>query len=739
MDSLYKNRILTMLNDVVEKCVSEQKFTVLSPRGIELIKLLATGNLSVLPLISLSNEYEYITEDDITTYQTVDSENKIHSNEYNYSETMPARLYPCFTLIATDVSHIIEMEEIIMNNFSSVQQLTIEHPNKQGEKILFDISINGSTDIDRQSKEINIPNLGRCTLYQSIIRLKCENCAMFLPKFHTTQIQLDKDTQLQLIKRGMALETLQKRSQEAQKCNIEQILLARSEIIKLLGLNTFEDYGFTELHQKMIDLKSDVVTANNACIKNAANKKEQMLQEQVRIEAINKEYGKKGDEILNIYTDTIVEDIRRRVADKLNIPVYGGSTYMEWFRLYNVKELKLPNILVTAKPSFTFGRRNYTVIDANGNERIRPCIKDILPLEYQFVVGILAQTEKETEEFKNALIDAYSDTIKIDISVPELNGETIMLKMQYNSANPIALQTLNDSLFGNIYKALLCFNNSSLVYCTKKYTKEDIEDNQRLQLRLLQQALYMLECSEKIKYSYHILDRDYKALITKKNSIFGFLRNEEYKKLKMQFDTGASIDRELFNSVLKDITQFFPSLYDRMLAGWKYEQISEYIQGYFHFFEERHKSICDLLNIPMKFMFLSHPAPRSKDTLRACIDLMDLPDYSLKQALLDFRNYEAERQAQQDAEDAARREARQANGEPSLLGGVLKTAAGVAIGNKISNRRSSVKQDSGRAYYMCPIGCKFKYSEHGVPRCRLSTAWSNSPEPEKCGHGHRYR
>lgn len=79
------------------------------------------------------------------------------------------------------------------------------------------------------------------------------------------------------------------------------------------------------------------------------------------------------------------------------------------------------------------------------------------------------------------------------------------------------------------------------------------------------------------------------------------------------------------------------------------------------------------------------------------------------------------------------------NGDGGFLSSVLSTAAGVAIGNKISNRRSSVKQDSGRAYYMCPIGCKFKYSEHGVPRCRLSTAWSNSPEPEKCGHGHRYR
>ncbi len=748
MDSLYNNSIFKHLTSIVEKSNSTQKFNTILPKGNEVVQHLFSGNLSILPLISLSNEYNYIVGDILSTYQTIDDSNEYHSYEYNYSEAIPANLRPSFTLIATDISHIIEMEKLILDNFSSEQRLTFEHPNKPGEKILFNIAIDNSSEVERTNQNLNLPNYGNCTLYQSIIRLRCHNCAMFLPEFHSVQIQLDKNVQLQLVSRGRALEELSKTAETAQGKITEQIQSAKTEISKLLGLNTMVDYGFTELYQKMNALQSDLSTANEACIKDVEDKKAQMVQEQARIDAVNKEYSKKGDEVLNRYTDAIVEDIRSRVAEKLNIPVYGGSTYMEWFRLYGVKELELPNILVTAKPTFTMQRRTYSVIDQNGNEITRPCVKDKLPLEYQFVVGILAKTEDETNVLKKALVDVYSDAIQLDILVPELNAETIQLKMQYDSAKPIALQTLNDGLFGNIYKALLCFSNSSTAYFVKEYSKEELKDNQRLQLRLVQQALYMLDCSESLKYSaIHKLDTDYKALITKKSSIFGFLRNENYKKLKMQFDTGAAIDKELFNSVLKDITAYFPSLYDRMLAGWTYEQLKEYMQGYVHYFEERHKTLCSILGIPTTFLGLSYPTPRSRDSLRACIELMELPHYSLNQALVDFRNYEAERQAQQDAEDEARREARRESGGSSILGGVLKTAAGVAIGNSVSNKLStkSNKQSSSKAsysskaYYDCKTGCKFKYYEHGMARCRISNEWSNRPAPEKCGYGSRYK
>ena len=115
------------------------------------------------------------------------------------------------------------------------------------------------------------------------------------------------------------------------------------------------------------------------------------------------------------------------------------------------------------------------------------------------------------------------------------------------------------------------------------------------------------------------------------------------------------------------------------------------------------------------------------------------------QKLLEDQLYEEQRR-QEELE-------RQQNGyydQPQgggFISGVLKTAAGVAIGNSVSNKlgTKSNKQSSGKtsysseARYCCRTGCKFQYSECGMPRCRISNEWSNRPAPEKCGYGLRYR
>lgn len=83
--------------------------------------------------------------------------------------------------------------------------------------------------------------------------------------------------------------------------------------------------------------------------------------------------------------------------------------------------------------------------------------------------------------------------------------------------------------------------------------------------------------------------------------------------------------------------------------------------------------------------------------------------------------------------------------EPAPSGGgflshTISTAAGVVIGNKISDRsRKKQKPKVETARYMCSPGCKFRYKEHGCYCCKLSNNWLNSPEPDKCGHGYRYR
>lgn len=121
-------------------------------------------------------------------------------------------------------------------------------------------------------------------------------------------------------------------------------------------------------------------------------------------------------------------------------------------------------------------------------------------------------------------------------------------------------------------------------------------------------------------------------------------------------------------------------------------------------------------------------------------DLDENPTRAIEQYNLNLREQQ-EREEQRKLEELERQQSGYYDNSSSggFLSSVLSTAAGVAIGNNISNRRNNSKQNSGKAYYTCPISCKYEYRRGGVPYCRLSTKYLNSPEPEKCGHGRRIK
>lgn len=127
---------------------------------------------------------------------------------------------------------------------------------------------------------------------------------------------------------------------------------------------------------------------------------------------------------------------------------------------------------------------------------------------------------------------------------------------------------------------------------------------------------------------------------------------------------------------------------------------------------------------------------REPETLEKIIDIMSDLETDMNAVVLRYnRKLQLEDIAQQERIERKAIE-REAKGD-SFAGRTLSTAAGVVIGNKLSN--SSKSQTEQKHYYMCPIGCSFKYKEHGVPRCRLQPNIIGSPDASKCGHGYMYK
>lgn len=124
---------------------------------------------------------------------------------------------------------------------------------------------------------------------------------------------------------------------------------------------------------------------------------------------------------------------------------------------------------------------------------------------------------------------------------------------------------------------------------------------------------------------------------------------------------------------------------------------------------------------------------REPETLEKTIDLMSDFDTDMNEVVGRYnRKLQIEEMERQERLERKAME-REANGS-SFTGRTLSTAAGVVIGNKLSN---SSKKQTEQHHYMCPLGCQFQYKVSGVPKCRLQTN-NLTPDPSKCGHGRMY-
>lgn len=145
------------------------------------------------PVIGACCGYEYIVEEECTTYKAMDLNGKEHIYEFDYVQSMPIYLYPSFTILATDVSQMIEMENFLLNEYSNTHTLTFEHPNKPGESISFDLELYDPA-IERSTATFN-----GVTCYQSILKVISYFCPSFWPSFHPAEIAFEQTKQLEIV------------------------------------------------------------------------------------------------------------------------------------------------------------------------------------------------------------------------------------------------------------------------------------------------------------------------------------------------------------------------------------------------------------------------------------------------------------------------------------------------------------------------------------------------------------
>lgn len=234
-------------------------------------------------------------------------------------------------------------------------------------------------------------------------------------------------------------------------------------------------------------------------------------------------------------------------------------------------------------------------------------------------------------------------------------------------------------------------------------------------LMILNQVIRLNTLREKLQYiwmGYCLLDRIRKVIFKQSSIVCDKDNNKIYNELWTEYQSAYKSEDEQIDDYYKGLII-------------KYNYVSNVLNDFF----KEENPIADV-------GYNRHP-----ETLAKIIDIMTDSDTDMNKVVNRY-NRKVELEKQQEAEYYERRRMERemsGNSGDGFFSRTLSTAAGVAIGNKISNRKNTKKETSFNSYYTCPIGCKFGYCRSGVHYCRLSTAWGNSPEPEKCGYGNRIR
>lgn len=779
MTSLYENNILVDLKDFMNNHQDKNNVYV---ENYTSVKNRMEKGLMQFPIIMLSSEYNYIVDEYINydgtiseaqfTYQTIDQDNKSHTYDIDFKNAMLANVKLSFTILAKDVSDIVQLEELLSYKYSEVQKLTIPHPYLANENIQLCITTDKLKDTERQSGDIKNGNQKE-HVYQSIIHLNCGECLLFSKSYHPAQLELDNNLKAEMIKRGAALEQIRNKFNqilenqvEQNKIRLENSIKSINDMLDEIDKSTHfirEDFSYNYIHKIMCDSNYDVKRAIDECrqLKLKAQEEqrridEQKLREKERLNNIEIMFSKKGDKVLNRYTDAVIADIKNKLKSNSKLSIYGGSSFVDWFIVYEKGEMSFPNILVHTNSAYTFENKNYTNINSESEPIVHAFTPDALPINYGITTMIFAKEQTEVDNIENQLKNLYTDEVQILVPDSVINGEMCPIKTVIDANKEAVKKSING---GDIYRTEIIFKRFPSVYYPMEYAFTDYTNNQRLQVRMLQQAEFMLLCDSKMRQALKHLEMYYKPLFeqNKRKSLLDSVFNKigsifdtpEYKQLKLCFKNGSFIDRILFDKALKSIIDIYPNLYDKMMQGWSYDQIREDMNKYSEIFNKRWNCICNNLAAAecpsiFKQLMMSGDKNLPNESIRKGLafyikEMVVSPYKTLEQAynaydeqLLIEKQEREKRDAEFDEWWEARKEQRQ---NRNSSGGVLNTAFGVALGNKMSGNKQ-IKNSNRKSLWgtaMCPYGKPAKQYDHNAPSFQKITCNISCPFYLDCG------
>ena len=689
----------SIIDDVLSKYIisvshlNEQNIFMES-QSEEFLKRLYDNSLDY-PAIIFSENSDYYAEHN---QDDVDLENEIRASVLIDIE-----------IVCNNIDDIIHFENLFSNQLSSNYYLK----EVDSDRIVKDTYLCLNTESKPKRKNLNNGTFTTAitvNCYDFILRKYIENPIRF---------ELDKKAQVKLLKHLYLLESLYfKLTVEYNSTNDStikekigsQIPLLEKQISEmfifkdLCGENfSYKNHSFQYCYQLLTDKKINadikaIFALDEQRIKKDEEKKKQAADEKAkkekeaaeRLAKMRDQFSGEGDKQLNRYTDAVIQDFQSNISLD-NTAIYGGTSFSKWYSQFEERSLTYPNILIVDSFKYEIGLHSYENETTDGDIVAHEYNTCCLPVKYGIFVRIFSNSAEKNKELEQRIIDYYSTQKQIRVSDYKNQGELSVINLQVSPETEIERKQ-----FGSVHRTIIMFKPFNSIFYVCGYTPEECENNQRQQLRLLQQAEYMY-----IKLSYYAeakrqLSSYYKPLIERKHSLLGFLNSADYKKVKSLYNNGMPISKELFDSAMKSIVKYYPDLYQQFINGWSYAQIEQNMDGFINYYKTRFELLMNLLKIPARSMknpfYQDQITYHTQEAIIYFIRKMLDPYCELDHAIGEYTNNKRkELEAQRERERIEREEREAMRAEQEAYGGrssgssILKTAVGVALGNKISS------------------------------------------------------
>lgn len=287
-----------------------------------------------------------------------------HQVDVNLENEIKVDMNISIDIFMEDIDELIDKEELFRVTYREPQDFanfSDEYCGKDA-KLLLD-----------ENKDICHSNTNITNLYKLEIYFKVTDFIKEKEVINPVKIELDKKAQREVMEHLSLVNSIWKDIYEL-RSNLDVESNKReydncSQQLKALKKQAESVYNFANISKTEMTLEEygfitcfNLMKENNIDISEASAIIQRDVEEQKRkSDYIEKTFTQKGDEVLNKYTDILVENIKKSVLTEYPITIYGGSTLMRFYYDKEMGNLKYPIIIVGDDVNYDLKNKTYTL------------------------------------------------------------------------------------------------------------------------------------------------------------------------------------------------------------------------------------------------------------------------------------------------------------------------------------------------------------------------------------------